>query len=392
MNYLERSKAIKNEIIESRRFLHQNPEVGMELPNAVKFIVAKLTEMGYNPVKMGPSGVLATVGNGNGKTFLLRADMDALPMVEESDLEFASKNGAFHGCGHDMHAAMLLGAAKLLKENEANINGTIKLMFQPGEEVFKGAKSMIDAGILENPKVDASFAIHTAGGNTPVGIYMYNNSSTMMCSADTFKITVKGFGAHGSYPNHSIDPINIAAHIVIALEEIIARETDPSRQCILTIGSINAGTAPNIIPETAELQGSIRSNDEKMRELIINRIKEIAESTAKTFRGSATVEMLSGTPSLVCDKDITDAMVKYIEELPINSKYPVPNLQTNASEDYAEITSRVPSSYMMIGAGFANSANAATNHNPKVIFNEDALPVGAAMLAHCATRWLEDNK
>lgn len=392
MNYLERSNVIKDEIVVNRRYLHQNPEVGMDLPNTVNFIMAKLTEMGYKPVKMGPAGVLATIGNGNGKTFLLRADMDALPIVEECDLEFASKNGAFHGCGHDMHAAMLLGAAKLLKENESNINGTIKLMFQPGEEVFKGAISMIEAGVLENPKVDASMAVHVAAGNAPIGLYMYNNSSAMMSSADMFKIKIKGFGAHGSYPNASIDPINICAHTVIALEEIIARETNPALQCVLTIGSIHAGNAPNIIPETAEIQGSIRSNDNEMRELIVNRMKEIAENTAKTFRGTATVEILSGTPVLLCEKNTTDKIVEYINELPIGNKFPMPNLQANASEDYAEIASRVPSTYIMIGAGFPTNTNAPSNHNPNVVFNEDVLPIGAAMLAHCSTRWLEEHR
>ena len=171
MNYWERANEIKDDIISYRRNLHSNAEVGMDLPSTTKFIMEKLKSFGYKPKQIINSGVVATIGNGNGPCILLRADMDALPMTEESGLKFCSRNlGSAHTCGHDLHSAMLRGAAKMLKENEENINGTIKLMFQPGEETFQGAKAMIDAGLLENPKVDRALSFHVGAGNSPVGI------------------------------------------------------------------------------------------------------------------------------------------------------------------------------------------------------------------------------
>ncbi len=391
MDYLKQATKLKNQLIMYRRKIHSYAEVGMNLPKTVDFVISELKAMGYSPKKVGQGGVTATIGC-SGKVILLRADMDALPMEEKSGEPFASTNGNCHGCGHDMHTAMLLGAAKLLKENEAQLSGTVKLMFQPGEELFKGSKDMIEAGILENPKVDAALAIHTATGVTPLGVFMYNNSSTMMCSADTFKITIKGKGSHGSYPQNSIDPINIAAHVILATQEVIARETIPSELCVLTIGSINAGSMANSIPESAVITGSIRASSKEMRSTMVSRTKEIAELTAATFRGTCEFELLSGTPPLICNPQVVNSMVKYINELDFQGKSPYPGLQANASEDFAEISDRIPSAYMMLGAGFPTDPKAANAHDPAVRFNEDALPIGAAILAHCAERWLADNQ
>lgn len=391
MDYIKRANELREEMVTNRRFLHQHPEIGLELPETTRYVTEKLSEMGYDPKPAGPSGIVATVGSG-GKVFLLRGDMDALAMKEESGEAFACTGENAHTCGHDMHAAILLGAAKMLKENESNLKGTVKLMFQPAEEIFKGAASMIEAGVLENPKVNAAFAIHMAPGALPQGMYLYNDSSTMMCSADLFKVKIQGKGAHGSYPNLSVDPINIAAHIVIALQEIIARETVPSNLCILTIGSIHSGAMANSIPDTAELMGSIRTNDKQMRELTVKRMKEICEQTASIFQGTATVEMISGTPPLICNSEHTKLMVKYINELDYAGKMGYPGMQANGSEDFAEIADRVPSCYMMLSAGFGDKDSAGfSSHHPKVRFNEDTLPIGAAIMAQCATRWLDSE-
>lgn len=390
MNYFERANELREELVTNRRFLHQHPEIGLELPETSRYVTEKLREMGYDPKPVGPSGVVAMVGRG-GRVFLLRGDMDALPMKEESGEPFACTGENAHTCGHDMHTAILLGAAKMLKENEASLKGTVKLMFQPAEEIFKGASSMVEAGVLENPKVDAAFAIHMAPGSLPQGMFLYNDSTAMMCSADLFQIRIQGRGAHGSYPDRSVDPINIAAHIVIALQEIIARETVPANLCVLTIGSIHAGAMANSIPDTAELSGSIRTNDKEMREFIVGRMKEVAVQTAALFRGTAEVELLSGAPPLVCDKENTQALVRYINELDFPGKLGYPGMQANGSEDFAEITDRVPSTYMMLSAGFGDEGDQFSSHHPKVRFNEDTLPTGAAIMAQCATRWLEEH-
>ena len=391
MNYYERAVELKNEIIENRRYFHTNAEVGLEMPLAQAYVIEKLKEYGIEAEKCG-KGVSALIGKG-GKCILLRADMDALPMKEESGLEFASKcNNAAHTCGHDFHAAMLLTAAKMLKENEDKLEGTVKLMFQPAEETFEGAKNMIENGILENPAPDAALAYHVTSGKMPVGIYMYNDNGTMMFSVDGFKIKIKGRGAHGAYPHSSIDPINIGVHVYLALEALIAREADPNKACVMTVGSFNAGSAPNIIPDTAELQGTIRSNDPASRELLVRRMKETAIKTAEVYGGTAEIEMISEVPPLICDTAFTKEMVGYMAALNIPGAMPYPGVSSSASEDFAVIAEKVPSAFMYLSAGFLDDRGVAPAHNPKVMFNEDALPMGAACLAHCAQQWLSNHK
>ena len=392
MNYFERANELKEELSKDRRYIHENAEVGMELPKACEYVMTKLKEMGYAPKIIGGSGVTATVGNRQGKTILLRADMDALPMKEESGEPFACKSGeAAHTCGHDLHTAMLLGAAKMLKENEKNIKGTVKLMFQPGEEIFKGSKALIEEGILESPKVDAALAYHVGPGKMPVGLHMYNDKGTMMYSNDGFKITVHGKGAHGAYPHQSIDPIHIAVQIYLGLEEIIAREVDSSSPCVMTIGKLVAGEANNIIPETAVIEGSIRTTSIENRNLMVSRMKEVACKIAEVYRGSAEVEMISEVPPLICNKEFTKEILSYMSELDVPGQMGVPDIEASASDDFAVILEKVPGAYMFLSAGYPDK-DVAPSHNPKVIFNEEVLPIGAAYLAHCAARWLENNK
>lgn len=391
MNYYERALTLKEETVAHRRFFHVNAEVGLNMPKGQAYVLEELKKLGIEASPCG-HGVTATIGNG-GKCLLLRADMDALPMGEESGLDFACPTGTeAHTCGHDFHVAMLLTAAKMLKENEANLEGTVKLMFQPAEETFEGAKDMIENGILENPAPDAALAYHVTSGKMPVGIYMYNNASTMMFSVDGFKITVKGRGAHGAYPHASIDPINIAVHIYTALEALIAREVDPAKANLLTIGKFSAGTASNIIPESAELQGTIRSNDKASRELLLRRMKEIAVKTAETYGGSAEIEMLSEVPPLICNPKLTDEFVGYMKDMNIPGAMPYPGISASASEDFASIADKIPGTFMYLSAGFLDDRGSAPAHNPKVQFNEDVCPIGAACYAHCATEWLKNNK
>ena len=391
MNYYERALALKEETIAHRRFFHVNAEVGLNMPKGQTYVLEELKKLGIDAKPCG-HGVTATVGKG-GKCLLLRADMDALPMAEESGLDFACPTGTeAHTCGHDFHVAMLLTAAKMLKENEENLEGTVKFMFQPAEETFEGAKNMLENGILENPAPDAALAYHVTSGKMPVGIYMYNNASTMMFSVDGFKITVKGKGAHGAYPHASIDPINIAVHIYTALEALIAREVDPAKANLLTIGKFAAGTASNIIPETAELQGTIRSNDKPSRELLVRRMKEIAVKTAECYGGTAEIEMLSEVPPLICDPKLTNEFVGYMKDMNIPGAMPYPGISASASEDFASIADKIPGTFMYLSAGFLDDRGGAPAHNPKVQFNEDVCPIGASSYAHCATEWLKNNK
>lgn len=388
MDFWKRANELKEDTVVDRRYFHTNAEVGLSMPKAKAYVMKKLKEYGIEPKECG-HGVTATIGEGR-PVLLLRADMDALPMEEKSGLPFACPTGTeAHTCGHDLHAAMLLTAARMLKEQESNLSGTVKLMFQPAEETFEGGKDMVEAGILENPHVDAALAFHVGPGGTPGG-YFYNDKTAMLASCDGFRITVKGKGSHGAFPHQSVDPINIAVHIHLALQELIARECEPSDHATLTIGHLEAGTAFNIIPDKVVLEGSIRTNSKEGRELLVRRMKEVVDLTAKTFRGEAAVEMLSEVPPLISDKAMIGNVLSYMEEIPAPSRFALPGIEASASDDFAEITDRVPGVYMMLAAGFPDQAPG-QSHNPTIVFNEDVLPFGACALAHCAFRWLEEQ-
>ena len=390
MDYFKRASTLNEELIENRRYFHENAEVGLNMPKAKAYVLNKLKEYGLEPQECG-EGVTATLGHG-GKVILLRADMDALPMPEESGLSFACPTGGqAHTCGHDFHAAMLLAAAKLLKEDEASLKGTVKFMFQPAEETFEGSRNMIEHGILENPKPDVALAYHVSPGKLPIGTYLYNDSGTMMFSVDTFEIHIQGKGSHGAYPHLSIDPINIGAHIYLALQELIARESDPSDACLLTVGQFAAGSAANIIPDTAVLKGTMRTNKKEAREKLVRRLKEVSEAVAAVYGGSADVAFTCSVPTLVCDGTLTKEVVSYMTELPIPNAVGYSGIAASASEDFALIAERVPSAFMYLSAGYADKRGDYPAHNPKVQFNEDVLPIGAACLAHSAVRWLEEH-
>ena len=389
MNFYEQALERREETVAHRRWLHSHAEVGLNMPKAQAYVMEQLRNYGLEPRPCG-HGVTAELGREGGRTLLLRADMDALPMPEESGESFACPTGTeAHTCGHDFHAAMLLTAAKLLKEQESKLSGRIRFMFQTAEETFEGARDMMAHGILDG--VDGALAYHVGSGRMPVGLFMYNSGGTMMYSVDGFRITVHGQGAHGAYPHSSIDPINIGVHIYLALEALIAREAAPSKACVLTIGSFSAGSAPNIIPDTAVLQGTLRTDDSASREKLVRRLKEAVQGTTAVFGGSAEIEMISQVPPLVCDAAMTEEMVGYMQELPVPGLTPVPDMSASASEDFAVIAEKVPSVFMYLSAGYLDERGDAPAHNPRVRFNEEVCPIGSACLAHCAVRWLEKN-
>lgn len=391
MQFYQRALELQEETIAHRRFFHKNAEVGLDMPKARAYILTELEKLGI-PAQICGSGVSATIGN-NGKCILLRADMDALPMTEESGLPFACPTGTeAHTCGHDFHAAMLLTAAKLLKEQESHLQGTVKLMFQPAEETFEGARNMIDHGILENPVPDAALAFHVTAGRTPPGIYMYNAEETMMFSVNGFTIQINGKGAHGAYPHASVDPIHIGVHIFLALESLIAREANPAKATALTIGSFHAGSAANIIPDSAVLEGTIRSNDIASQELLVRRLQEVARKTAETYGGNADVTFSPGVPPLICDPELTRAIAEYIGDMKIPGALPYSGISASASEDFAVIAERIPGAYFYLSAGFPDTRGDPPAHNPRVLFNEDVCPIGSACYAHCAFQWLQDHK
>ena len=391
-NITEQAKAIKEELIDIRRTIHSNPEVGAVLPKTKTYVMDKLKEFGYEPEEICESSIVATIkGNKPGKTFLLRADMDALPGNEASECEFKSTNGAMHACGHDMHTTMLLGAAKLLRQNQDEIEGTVKLVFQPDEEGFTGAKKMIKAGVLKNPDVDAAMAMHVHSG-TPSNMVLCG-LGTSIAGCNRFRIIVKGTGCHGAMPELGVDPINIAAHIYISLQEITAREISATKPAVITIGKFTGGEAPNIIPEEVIMEGTIRSLDKEVGEHIFKRMNDIVVSTAKMFKGEAELIELSSVPPLANTKDLANEITSSLKELLGEKSVVVFEGGGMGSEDFASYSYEVPSVYIMLGAGTKaeNPLYGEAMHNPKVVFNEDILTTGAAIHTYSAISWLKNN-
>ena len=395
MNYLEESKQISNELKEIRRHIHSCPEAGKSLPVTKAFVMDKLNEYGYEPEEICESGIVAVLRGGQtsaeSKTILLRSDMDALAIKEEAPVEFASRNGFMHACGHDMHTAMLLGAAKLLKAHEKEPKGNVKFVFQPDEEGFTGAKKMLAAGVLENPKADVGMALHVNSG-TPSGMFLCG-LGVCMAGCTLFKIKVKGTGCHGAMPETGVDPINIATHIYLSLQEIVAREIAPTSPVALTIGRFDGGKAPNIIPEEVVMEGTIRTMDRDLSDKIYNRIEEISKQTAELFRGYAEVTETASAPPLLNDKELVKEMAGYIKEITDPSKVFIFEQGGMGSEDFASYTYEIPCSYLLLGAGSPseNPLFGKPMHNDHVVFNEDILPLGSAALATCATKWLANN-
>lgn len=404
-NILQEAAAYQEQLVQTRRYLHSHPETGFDLKNTTEYVRKELIAMGYEPVMCGKSGIIALAGKKkSGKVFLIRGDMDALPIKEESDVPFSSDNGKMHACGHDMHTTMMLGAARLLKSHEYEIEGTVKLMFQPAEEIFEGSDDMINAGVLNSPDVDAAMMIHVmAGLPIPAGTVISCDGGVSAPAADYFYIDIQGKGCHGSMPNNGVDPVTIAAHIITGLSEINSRELGLSDDAVITIGTINAGNAANVIPDTAHMSGTIRTYDEETRSYIKQRVSDIASNIASAYRGSASVTYGSGCPCLLNNPDLATCSAKYLNEL-LGPSRTFTAAQLNAmsgggkaskstgSEDFAYVSQKVPSIMFALAAGTPQDGYCYPQHHPKVKFDEAILSEGSAVYAYTSMRWLEEHK
>lgn len=395
---LREAKALQEEIKSHRLWLHTHAETGFDLTETKPYVKSALMKMGYTVQECGKAGLVTTVGKRGGKVILLRADMDALPIAEEADVDFACQNGRMHACGHDMHTAMLLGAAKLLKAHESELDGMVKLMFQPAEEIFEGSKDMIASGVLENPRPDAALMIHVAAGMPlPAGTVVVSAPGVSAPAADYFTIRVHGKGCHGSAPQNGIDPLTAAAHILIALQEIHARELSASDEAVLTIGTFHAGEAGNVIPDTATMGGTIRTYDEKTRAYLKERITAIAKNVAEAFRAGAEVGFGSGCPTLVNDKGLSETVTGYLKDLlGANRAFTTAELsggkpaRGGGSEDFAYVSHEVPSLMLALAAGEPSKGYVYPQHHPKVKFDESVLSTGAAVFVDCALQYLRE--
>lgn len=388
MAILDEAKALKETIITDRRTIHHHAEFGMDLPVTVAYVKKRLKEMGYEPQDCGKSGVVATVGK-PGKCILLRADMDALPMKEETGLPYSSETDWMHSCGHDSHTAMLLGAAQLLKNHEAELNGTVKLMFQPAEELLAGAKDMVENGVLENPKVDAALGIHI-DSQIPVGQVGYCQKYAN-ASADVYIIHVQGKGGHGAMPELSIDPLLAACYINIALQELNAREVSGRDLAVITTGKMVSGTKENIIADTARMEGTIRTFDSAVLANVKKRLEEIAKGVGAAFRCEVEVEWPFGCGPNTNDVALQEEMVRYGKAL-IGDENMILSEPTMGSEDFSFVSQKVPGMFMWMGGRVEDDSLVYPLHHNRMVLNEDAFPFGAAMHAHCAMEWLKNHR
>ncbi|MCI5915006.1 MAG: M20 family metallopeptidase [Christensenella sp.] len=389
----QQAKVLQSELVEIRREIHRNAEVGTQLPHTKALVKEKLIAYGYEPRDIANSSIVATIsGELPGKTMLLRADMDGLAIQEETALDFKCINGAMHGCGHDMHTAMLLGAAKLLKKHQNLIHGNVKLLFQEDEEGFTGAKSVIEDGVLENPKVDAAMALHVNSG-TPSNMVLCGLGH-FMAGCTLFRIEVSGVSCHGAMPENGIDPINIAAHIYLSLQEIAAREVAAQDPCVLTIGKFAGGQTPNIIPEKAVLEGTIRYKNKETGDRIFERIQEISNLCAQSFRGKAAVTEIASAPPLINNDEMMHEFCDDIKQFIAPQQVMILPQGGMGSEDFASFSYRVPVAYLLLGAGTSqeNEAYGKPMHNQCVVFNEDVLCLGSSILTICAMNWLNKHR
>lgn len=370
---------IRDWIVDIRRQLHRHPELQYEEVRTSQLVRDTLDGLGI-PYRAGvaETGVIATVGSGESPCVVLRADMDALPIREEAEIDFRSEvDGKMHACGHDCHTAMLLGAAKLLKQHEAALHGTVKLLFQPAEEGGGGGKRMCDEGALESPQVDKAFGLHV-WPMLPVGS-IASCAGTMLAAAGAFEIQVEGRGGHAAMPHFAIDPIATAAKIVVELQTIVSREIDPLDSGIITVSSIHAGEAYNVIPPVAVMAGTIRALTADRFAMIKERLRRIAELIAEANQCQATVSFPGiDYPPTVNDQALWDNVARMGEKLlgegNVQDFTPV-----MGGEDFAFYAERIPSCF--VGLGVRNEEQGAVYnvHHPKFKVDEDALPIGSAL-------------
>ena len=395
MDLLAMARAIEEDIRAWRHHLHQNPELSGEEQETARYVAEALNTMGAEDVRIiDKTGVTALIrGKKGGKTLALRADMDALPGTEASGLPFSSqKEGKAHMCGHDIHTAVLLGAASLLISLRDSFAGTIRLIFQPAEENLTGARLMIAGGVLENPVPDCVAALHV-WPDLPAGTVGVRYGAATAAS-DTIVVEFTGSQGHAAHPHKCVDPVLMACQFVANVQSVVSREVSPVDSAVLTFGSIHGGTVGNIIPETVTLKGTIRTLLPETRELVAEAAKRFAEATAAASRGKASVQVHRGVPSLFSDPQFIALFEKGAKDL-LGSDKVVPLPQPSmGGEDFAFYVEKIPGLFFRLGVGRADKPNAPL-HSPAFTADESALPVGAAAFARFALDFLgaeEENK
>lgn len=379
-------------VVADRRWLHENPELGFQEHKTSEFVRQRLESLGVDDIRTGiahtgVTGLIRGTVSGPGRTVLLRADMDALPLTEENDVEYRSQtDGVMHACGHDAHTAMLLGAARLLMERRDQFSGNVKLLFQPSEEANEGgAAPMIAARVLEEPYVDAVFGQHMAS-DKPSGT-VWVTEGPLQAAADTFLIRIQGKGGHGANPHTAVDPVMIGMQIGGALQTIVSRNTDPMAPVVVSVCTFHSGTASNIIPDTAELSGTVRTFTPEDRDMAQERLTEIAEEMAAAFGARADVTYSCGYPPTVNDPEMAElvwnAAVSVLGDERVRKAAPI-----MPAEDFSYFLLERPGTYYMTGSGNAGKETDWPHHHPKFDVDEESFPLGVAVLVQTALDFL----
>ncbi|HHO76156.1 MAG TPA: amidohydrolase [Deltaproteobacteria bacterium] len=386
----EKVAGISNEMIRIRRDFHRHPELGFTEKRTARVIADYLKDLDMNVFEgIGKTGVVGVLqGNGPGKTVMLRSDMDALPIQEQSDVEYKSLNdGVMHACGHDGHMSILIGTASILSSMRGSFPGRIKFVFQPAEERLGGAKAMIEQGVLDDPRVDAAFGLHLISV-LPVG-YIGWRYGPIMAGMDSFTITIRGKGGHCGMPEGGVDAILISSQVVSILQSLVTREIPPTSPVVIHVGTIKGGDAPNVIADKVVLEGSVRTLDLNVQKLVPERMERILSGITRGMGGSFEMDYNSGYPVTVNDTVMTD-LVRSAGQQVVGTEHVLEIPPTMASEDMSFYLQKIPGSYFFIGAGNSEKGLTQPHHNSRFDFDETALEIGAKMMCRLALSYLRD--
>jgi hippurate hydrolase len=387
------ARDVMEHAVSVRRRIHAEPEIGLDLPRTQELVAAELGAMGLRTVKGGScSSVVAVIeGEEEGATTLLRADMDALEMPEDTGLEFASKvRGRMHACGHDAHTAMLLGAARLLMDRRQELSGRVVLMFQPGEEGHDGAKAMIDEGLLTEHHPDRAFALHIS--SLLPSSWLSTRRGTLMASADEFHITVTGRGGHASMPHDAADPVPVACQIVTSIQSMVTRTVPAFDPAVVTVSTIHGGTATNVIPEDVVLGGTVRAVSDRSRDLVLGALGELCAGIAEAHGIRAELEIMPHSyPVTVNDADFADQTLAVAQALVGERAIAMPTPVMGA-EDWSYVLRQVKGSMAFLGGAPAGMERPAPNHSNHFVIEEDAMATGIAMYAAMALSGAEPQQ
>lgn len=393
-DFASAASAILPDLVALRRAIHREPELGLHNPLTLAKIKAALAGLPLE-FREGPSttGLVATLhcGGGNGRTVLLRGDMDALPLNEETGVDYASAiDGAMHACGHDTHVAMLVGAARLLCARRAELNGTIQFMFQPGEEGHHGARFMLDDGIID-PLPDAAFALHVMP-NAPHGLFA-GRAGPLLASSDVLEVCVKGRGGHASMPQDATDPIPVACEIVSAIQSMVTRKVSVFDPAVVTVAKISAGTTNNIIPETAHMLGTIRTLSPQRRAQVADELRHLIPAIASAHRCTAEVTITEGFPVTVCDDRAVAFGADVIRRTFGDDAWRTMDAPVMGAEDFAYVLEKVPGAMFWLGASHegADWRSCCALHSNHMVLDDSVMARGAAAHAALAERFLADG-